>query len=76
MIKIQQEGCPVAFRTRDDGTLIFATNTTKSQEFYGHIELSAWTPEQLRYVADTLEEARANNGKLVMWIKSDACHKS
>jgi hypothetical protein len=70
MIKVQQEGCPIYFRTEDNGTISSATNGEKG-EFYTHIYLNNWMPEQLRYVADVLEEARGNGGKLVMEIKGE-----
>jgi len=78
MIKVQQEGCPVQFITDNEGIL----QSAKFGFFKGDtglitgskINLSlngglGWTPEALRYVADTLEEARANGGKLVMEVK-------
>jgi hypothetical protein len=69
MIKIQQEGCPVYFKQTNDGFLVSAHK--EFPEFYTSIHLSNWTPEQLRYVADTLEEARKNGGRLVMEIKGE-----
>lgn len=70
MIKVQQEGCPISFQTNNDGFLLEANCDFIGVETYmRRIWLPAWTPEELRYVADTLEEARKNGGKLVMEIK-------
>ena len=69
MIKYKEKGCPIRFQTDDGGILMSATNTLKG-EFYTHVHLWNWDVAQLRYVADVLEEARANGGKLVMKIES------
>jgi hypothetical protein len=68
MIKVQQEGCPVYFKQTDDGVLVSAH--TDLGEFYTSIHLYNWSPAELRYVAEALEEARANGGRLIMEIKS------
>jgi hypothetical protein len=70
MIKVQQGGCPVSFNTKNDGFLLEADSQFMGMQSWMHrIWLPAWTPEQLRYIADTLEEAQKNGGKLVMEIK-------
>ena len=75
MIKVQQTDCPVRFITDDCGHLIEAQSgffMGDNAIIEGKIRLDfGWTPQMLRYVADTLEEARANGGKSVMGIKGN-----